>query len=83
MTLHSIQFLYATGIMVVLSMISFITISLSTPAPEPASIREVTFDRATWTEETQQLQGKPWYQNYRWISAGLVGLTIAVIVPFI
>ena len=83
LTLHSIQFLYATGIMVVLSMISFITISLSTPAPEPASIREVTFDRAAWTEETQQLQGKPWYQNYRWISAGLVVLTVAVVVPFI
>nr|WP_281069722.1 hypothetical protein [Nesterenkonia lacusekhoensis] len=38
--LHGVQFLYATGIMVVLSLISFATISLLTPAPDPATIQD-------------------------------------------
>lgn len=81
--LHGIQFLYATGIMVVISMICFVTISVLTPAPDRASIKEVTFDRGTWAEETQQLQDKPWYQNYRWLSVGILVLTVGVVVPFI
>ena len=81
--LHGIQFLYATGIMVVLSTISFITITALTPAPDHASIAEVTFDKKTWAEETEQLQGKPWYKNYRWVAAGLLILTVGVVVPFI
>ena len=81
--LHGIQFLYATGFMVVISMICFVTISVLTPAPDRASIKEVTFDRGTWAEETQQLQDKPWYQNYRWLSVGILVLTVGVVVPFI
>ncbi len=81
--LHNIQFLYATGIMVVLSIIAFVALSLMTPAPEPASIKEVTFDKATWAQESEQLHGKPWYRNYRWYAAGVLALTVAVIIPFI
>ena len=81
--LHGVQFLYATGIMVVLSLISFATISLLTPAPDPATIQDATFDKRTWAEETKQLEGKPWYKNYRWLSAGLLVLTVGVVVPFI
>ena len=66
-----------------LSAISFVTITLLTPAPEPETIEEVTFDKRTWAEETDQLRGKPWFKNYRWISAGLLALTVAVVVPFI
>ena len=81
--LHGVQFLYATGIMVVLSLISFATISLLTPAPDPATIQDATFDKRTWAEESKQLEGKPWYKNYRWLSAGLLVLTVGAVVPFI
>lgn len=81
--LHGIQFLYATGIMVVLSAMSFVTLTLLTPAPDRASIEEVTFDRRTWAEESEQLRGKPWYKNYRYLSVAILVLTVGVVVPFI
>ena len=70
--LHPIQFLYATGIMV-----------LSTPAPEPAAISGAVFDKRTWAGESRQLKGTLWFKNYRWIAAGVLVLTVGVVVPFI
>lgn len=81
--LHNIQFLYGTGIMVVLSVISLVGISMRTAAPDPESIREVSFDKRTWAAETKEMRGKPWYQNYRWMSLTLLVLTVAVVVPFL
>lgn len=81
--LHPIQFLYATGIMVLLSLISFIVISLSTPAPEPAAISGAVFDKRTWAGESRQLKGTLWFKNYRWMAAGVLVLTVGVVVPFI
>jgi solute:Na+ symporter, SSS family len=78
-----LQFLYATGVMFVVSIIVFVAISLATPAPDPDEFDEVLFDRATWREETEQLRGKPKYKNYRWLAAALFVFTIAVVVPFI
>ena len=81
--LHPIQFLYATGIMVLISLLSFIVISLRTPAPDPAAISDAVFDRRTWAQESRQLEGTPWYKNYRWMAAGILVLTVGVVVPFI
>ncbi|MTV26908.1 sodium/solute symporter [Nitriliruptoraceae bacterium ZYF776] len=81
--LHDVQFLYGTGIMLVLAALAFVTISLVTPAPDRDAIREVVFDRGTWGAESEELEGKPWYRNYRWLSLALFVLTVAVVVPFI
>src|SRR5690625_3424098 len=51
--LHAVHFLYATGLMVLASSAVFVTISLRQPAPDREAIREVTFDRATWREESR------------------------------
>jgi solute:Na+ symporter, SSS family len=81
--LHDVQFLYGTGIMVLISAVIFAVASLATPAPELAGIREVVFDRNTWREESEGLRGKPKWQNYRWLSLGILIVTVAVVVPFI
>lgn len=81
--LHGVQFLYATGIMVLISTACFVILSLCTPAPDRDAISEAVFDRRTWAEETRQLQGRPWYKNYRWMAAGLLGLTAAAVLPFV
>lgn len=81
--LHGIQFLYGTGIMVVLSVLSLSVLSLVTTAPDREAISEVVFDRRTWSAESEQLRDRPWYKNYRWLSLGLLVLTVAVVVPFI
>jgi solute:Na+ symporter, SSS family len=81
--LYDLQFLYATGVMVVLSVIAFVAISLATPAPDPADFEDVSFTRDTWREESEELAGKPWYRNYRYLSLALFVLTVAVVVPFL
>ncbi len=81
--LVELQFLYGTGIMVALSIIVFVGISLVTTAPDPESIEEVSFDRATWQAESRELADKPWYANHRWLALGLFVLTVVVVVPFI
>lgn len=81
--LHGLQFLYATGIMVVLSAAVFTGLSLATPAPAAEEIRELVFDRRTWREESEALRGKPWYARYRILALGLAGVTVAVVVPFV
>jgi hypothetical protein len=54
-----------------------------TPAPDPADFEEVAFDRTTWARESEQLRGKPWYRNYRYLALALLVFTVAVVVPFI
>ncbi|MGY1747785.1 sodium:solute symporter family transporter [Modestobacter sp. SYSU DS0511] len=81
--LHGVQFLYATGIMFLLSVVSLVGISLVTE-PRPAEeIAGVVFDRSTWREESAELRDKPWYRNYRYLALGLGVFTVAVVVPFI
>jgi solute:Na+ symporter, SSS family len=81
--LYDLQFLYATGVMVVLSIVAFVAISLATPAPDPSTFEEVSFDRSTWGRETEELRGKPWYRNYRYLALALLVVTVAVVIPFI
>lgn len=83
LALHPIQFLYATGIMLVISAATFVTVSLLQPAPDPAAIKEVTFDRSTWRAETKDLKHKPWYLNYRYQGLVLVVATLALVVLFV
>ena len=81
--LHEVQFLYATGIMLLISLAVFVAITLATPAPDRDELSDVLFDRHTWREETAQLRDTPWYANYRYLALGLFALTVAVVVPFI
>jgi solute:Na+ symporter, SSS family len=81
--LYDLQFLYATGVMVVISVAAFVAISLATPAPDPAEFAEVSFTRDTWREESEELAGKPWYRNYRYLALALFIVTVVVVVPFI
>jgi solute:Na+ symporter, SSS family len=81
--LYELQFLYATGVMVVISVVAFVGISLATPAPDPAEFAEVSFTRDTWRNENEELADKPFYQNYRYISLAIFIVTVAVVVPFI
>ncbi len=78
-----IQFLYATGIMVLLSLVVFLTITFMTTAPDLEDIEEVMFNRAKWDAETETMEGLPWWQNFRWQVLAAFIFTIAVVVPFI
>jgi solute:Na+ symporter, SSS family len=78
-----VQFLYGTGIMLVISLSLFIGISLATEAPSAEDLEGLTWSKATWKQESEDLEGTPWYLNYRYMGAVLFIGTIALIIPFI
>jgi hypothetical protein len=59
------------------------SISLATPAPDPDDFAEVAFPCDTWRDESEELRGKPWYRNQRYLSPALLIVTVAVVIPFI
>ncbi|MFD0774419.1 sodium/solute symporter [Streptomonospora algeriensis] len=80
--LFDLQFLYATGIMFLISLVVFVGISLATDPP-PAETAELTWSRQTWHRESAELSGTPWYKNYR-VLALLLGLaTVGSVLPFV
>jgi solute:Na+ symporter, SSS family len=81
--LYELQFLYATGVMFLISVAVFVALSLAKPAPDRAVFQEVVFTRETWHTESEELRGKPWYANYRYLALAALVFTIAVVVPFI
>lgn len=80
--LFELQFLYAAGLSLVISLVMFVVISLATPAPVLAEIEDYVWRRGMWKEETAELEGVPFWQNYRFLGVGLLLLTAAVVLPF-
>lgn len=80
--LPGIQFLYGTGIMLVVSLVLFIVVSLLTERPDPAKVTETTWTRQTWRDETEELRGMPAWKNPRFIGITLVVVTFAAVLPF-
>lgn len=79
----NLQFLYGTGIMFLLSLVVFVAISLSTPGPPAEKLEAVTWSRQSWRQETQELEGTPWYKNYRYMALGLGVVTVCSVLPFV
>jgi solute:Na+ symporter, SSS family len=79
----NIQFLYGAGIMLVVSLVIHWGITLTSPAPDLADKQDIVWTRETWRQESQELSEKPFWQNYRYLAAGLVVITIAMVSLFI
>jgi SSS family solute:Na+ symporter len=75
-----IQFLYAAGIMFASGMLMMLVISLLTPAPPREVTDQLVWHPRLWREETEELRGKPWYQNYRYWSILLLIVTAVVVI---
>lgn len=82
-SVFELQFLYATGVMFGLSVVVFVAISLMTAPPSDEQVRELTWSRATWRQESEDLVGTPWYKNYRVLALALGVITVGSVVPFI
>lgn len=76
-----IQFLYATGVLVALNLAAFVALSFG--AGEARDTTDLMWTAETWRAETRALRGKPWYQNYRYLSVGLAVVTMAFVVPLL
>jgi solute:Na+ symporter, SSS family len=81
--LYDLQFLYATGIMLVISLLIFVTTSLATEAHDPEDLKEYVWTRDAWRKESEDLEGKPFWANYRYLALALTVVTVVMIVIFI
>lgn len=79
--LIDLQFLYGTGLMLLLSLAIFVGVTLRGEAPELEE--DTTFTRQTWTDETSELSSLGAWQNPRYLGAGLAVATIAIALMFV
>ncbi len=66
----------------VLCMLVHVTVSLISGLPKAEKVKNYTYTRAFFDEETEDLKGTPWYQNYRILSIILLILTAIIVVYF-
>ncbi|MDX5377304.1 MAG: sodium:solute symporter, partial [Halomonas sp.] len=81
--LYQLQFLYGTGLMLLLCVSIFVGVTLSTEAPKEEELQDYVWSRAAWREESRELAGKPWWQNYRVLAGLLVVVTVVWVGLFI
>lgn len=80
--LIQIQFLYVAGISLVISLLLLVGISLLGESPNRERLQNVTWQPYIWREETEELRGKPLYQNYRFWSVALLISTAIIVFIF-
>ena len=77
--LNELHFLYRTVLLFVLCMLINVVVSTLTENPPAEKVRQYTWKRSMLAEESLELAGMPWYQNYRYLSVGLLLLTALIV----
>jgi SSS family solute:Na+ symporter len=77
--LTGIHFLLMATIMFVLCVIIHVVVSLQSAPPTDEQVDEFTWKPSLFKEETEELRGLPWYQNYRILAGILLLITILVV----
>lgn len=76
------HFLLRTTVLFVLCIAAHILISLATSPPPADKLEGMIWTRALIKEETEELSGLPWYQNYRYLALILLVITVFVVAYF-
>ena len=79
---YAINFLYLAPILLLIAMAVMVVVSLNTPAPAPEKVDGLTWSPAYWRAESRQLEGVPFWKNYRVQSVALAAITAVVVVWF-
>lgn len=74
-----VHFLYLPAILLAASMAIIAAVSLATPPPDAARVRELTWTPAFFRAENAALAAMPWWKNYRIQSAVLLALTALIV----
>jgi solute:Na+ symporter, SSS family len=77
-----LHFLIAAIVIFAASMAAMLIGSLLSPPQAYASLEPLMFSKRIWAEETAHLKTVKWYQNYRFLSIGLLLLTAGVVLAF-
>jgi len=67
-----IHFLILAPIIFIISMLVSVVVSLSTAKPDVLQVKEFTWSKQIWIDESRELQGVPWYKNFRILALLLV-----------
>jgi SSS family solute:Na+ symporter len=77
-----LHFLVAAMVIFVVSLAAIAAGTFSAPAPDVGRIAPLMFSKAVWHAESAHLRAvKPWL-NYRYLSIGLMAITVAIVVWF-
>lgn len=79
---YQIQFLYACGLMTLVSCLIFVGASLVSTKPSPSRISSLCWSRGFWRAESRQLENLAWYRNYRFQSAGLLLTALLIVIAW-
>ncbi len=76
---NSVHFLIKAPIILAICSAVQIGVSLATAPPPTEKLVGMTWDNAVYQEDTAELAGLPWYQNYRTMAVILLVMTFAVV----
>jgi SSS family solute:Na+ symporter len=80
--LTNIHFLIQVPILfIIVASLNVVISNMSAPPPED-KVASLTWTRKIYQQETRDLQGLPWYQNYRILSLLLLILTAIIVIWF-
>ena len=77
------HFLHIAFVLFIICLVIHMVVSATTAPPPTEKIAAYTWNKKMFKEETEELKGTPWYQNYRILAAILLLLTLIVVSMFI
>lgn len=80
--LNDFHFLAKANLLFAVSVLVHVVVSLATGLPDAEKVKDFTYRKHLFKEETQELKDLPWYQNYRYLAVILLVLTALVVGSF-
>jgi len=75
-----IHYLYSACVLFGLGLVLLVILSTLTEQKDGEEVDQLIWRVKLWQDETQELAGKPAWQNYRYQAVGLLGVTAAIVV---
>ncbi|MFY0688939.1 MAG: sodium:solute symporter [Cyclobacteriaceae bacterium] len=80
--INTLHFLHKAPLLMLSCMLVHIVVSLSSAPPEESVVKTLTWNISLFHQETKELEGLPWYQNYRVLAVILLVITGVVVAIF-
>ncbi|PHI21792.1 sodium transporter [Lewinellaceae bacterium SD302] len=74
-----LHFLLRTTVLFLVCLLTHLVVSLATDPPPADKVESMTWSKELIREETEELAGLPWYQNYRYLAIILLIATAFVV----
>lgn len=82
MGVTDIHFLYVAPLLFLVASVVLVGVSLSTAAPEAGDVDAFIWTPARYKADVAHMAEQAWYQDYRLLAAGLLGLCAWIVIAF-